>query len=242
MHPVEKLWARHHPPGGYPAGVIPVPEPVPGLAFFPGGYGLWGTGPNRPLPTFPVGGIMVLGHDFHSETGYAESRRLGGERLTLPTWRNLLKLFHAADVPLERCFFTNLYMGLRAGSATTGVFPGASDSAFVAHCQTFLLQQLSIQLPALILTLGVHGPWAIGSLSPELVPWAERRGLKHLDSVGPLRSGVTFPGLGDFRTTAVALIHPSLRHASLRHRRYDGAVAEAAELALLRDGLAAGTC
>jgi uracil-DNA glycosylase len=180
---------------------------------------------------------MVLGHDFHSETGYAESRRLGGERLTLPTWSNLLKLFHAAGVPPERCFFTNLYMGLRAGSATTGMFPGASDPAFVAHCQTFLLQQLSLQLPALILTLGVHVLWAIGSLSPELAPWAEGRGLKHLDTVGPLRSGVTFPGLGDFRTTAVALIHPSLRHANLRHRRYDGAVGAAAELALLRNGL-----
>jgi hypothetical protein len=239
MHPAEALWTCHHPPAGYPAGVLPVPEPISGLAFFPGGYGLWGTGRDRPLPAFPVGGVMVLGHDFHSEAGYAESRRRGGERLTLPTWSNLLKLFEAAGIAPERCFFTNLYMGLRSGAATTGVFPGARDPTFVAHCQAFLLEQLRTQQPGLVLTLGVHVPPIIGALSPELAPWAAGRGLKHLDAVGPVQQNVTFPGVQAYRTTAVALLHPSLRHASLRHRRYGGHTGADAELAMLRDGLAA---
>ncbi len=85
MHPIQSLCSRHHPPHGYPAGVTAVREPISGLAFFPGGYGLWGTGPDRPLPPLPVGGVMVLGHDFHSETGYEESLRLGGERRIMPT-------------------------------------------------------------------------------------------------------------------------------------------------------------
>jgi hypothetical protein len=239
MHPAEALWSQHHPTAGYPADVLPVPEPIRGLAFFPGGYGLWGTRPDRPLPAFPVGGIMVLGHDFHSEVGYAASHRLGGERLTLPTWRNLLLLFAAVGIAPERCFFTNLYVGLRRGAATTGRFPGADDPQFVAHCQAFLLEQLRHQRPALVLTLGVHVPPVLGALSPELAPWAAGRGLRHLDAVGPVRRGVTFPGVECVRTTAVALIHPSLRAASLRHRRYGAAIGADAELAMLRDGLAA---
>lgn len=240
-HPVESLWARHAPPAGYPPGVVPVPEPIAGLAFFPGGHGLWGSAAGQPLPPLPTGGIMVLGHDFHSESGYEESRRLGGERLTLPTWSNLLRLFETVGIAPARCFFTNLYMGLRAGTATTGPFPGASDQRFVAHCQAFFLEQLRTQRPALVLTLGVHVPPVIGALSPELASWTAGRGLKHLDAVGPVRTDVTFPGVADFRTTVAALIHPSLRHASLRHRRYGAATGADAEPAMLRDALAAAS-
>lgn len=240
MHPAESLWAQHHPPSGYPSGVIPVPEPIPGLAFFPGGYGLWGTVRGEPLPMFPVGGIMVLGHDFHSEEGYAKSLRRGSERTKMPTWRNLLKLLDAAGVQRERCFFTNLYMGLRKGAATTGEFPGAGDQAFVTHCKAFLSQQIDVQRPALLITLGVHVPKVLGSMSPALAAWTEGNGLKHLDAVGPLQSGVTFPAVPNFETTVVALIHPSLRHASLRHRRGDAPVGTDPEIPLLRRGLSAG--
>lgn len=239
MHPAKVLWARHHPPAGYPTGVLPVPVPINGLAFFPGGYGLWGASQGRQLPEFPVGGIMVLGHDFHSEVGYAKSLQLGGERLTLPTWSNLLRLFEAAEVAPGQCFFTNLYMGLRAGIATTGVFPGVSNPDFVEHCKAFFLEQLRTQQPALVLTLGVQVPPVVGTLSPELAPWTTARGLKHLDRVGPVQTGVTFRCVENFGTTVVALIHPSLRQASLRHRRYGGEVGAAAELAMLRDGLRA---
>lgn len=237
MHPVESLWARHHPPGEYPDGVVPVPEPIAGLAFFPGGFGLWGTARERPLPPLPTGGVMVIGQDFHSEAGYWASQRAGGERLTLPTWRNLLKVLEAARLAPERCFFTNLYMGLRAGTATTGSFPGAIDPAFVKHCEAFLVEQLAAQQPALVLSLGIHVPPALGRLSSELEPWARGNGLRHLDTVGPIRSGVTFRGIDGYRTTAVALVHPSLRHASVRHRHYNGITGADAELAMLRDGM-----
>lgn len=55
--------------------------------------------------------------------------------------------------------------GLRAGTATTGVFPGANDAKFVSHCQAFFLEQLRVQRPALVLTLGVHVPPVIGVLA-----------------------------------------------------------------------------
>lgn len=237
MHPVQKLWDRHHPANGYPLGVEPVPEPISGLAFFPGGYGLWGAKAGNPLPSLPVGGIMVLGHDFHSREGYDRSRGLGGELTTMPTWRNLLKLLCEGGIAAEQCVFTNLYMGLRTGAATTGPFPGATDAAFVAHCREFLVEQLRAQRPALVLTLGIHVPPVLASMAPRLSRWGKGKGLKHLDAVGALQPGVSFFGIENYSTTVVALIHPSLRHASLRHRRYGEARGADAELMLLRDGL-----
>lgn len=101
------------------------------------------------------------------------------------------------------------------------------------------VEQLRLQRPGLLLTLGVYVPQVIAPLSPQLTPWASRRGSKQLDSVGPVQREATFPGVEDFRTTVVALLHPSLRHASLRHRNYAGVVGVDAELAMLRDGLPA---
>jgi uracil-DNA glycosylase len=243
MNPAEALWARHHPLAGYPKGVVAVPEPIRGLAFFPGGFGLWGSVASQPLAPFPRAGVMILGHDFHSEAGYQKSRRLGGEPLTLPTWRNLVALLAAASIAPERCFFTNLYMGLRDGRKTTGRFPGASNPDFVQHCKSFLLEQLRTQVPALIVTLGTQVPPVLGALSPELAHWTAGTGLKHLDGVGPVQKDVHFRGVDGFETTVVALIHPSMRHASLRHRRYKEAagnelVGAEAELAMLRNAAA----
>lgn len=240
MHPVETLWARHHPPEGYPSGVVAVPGVIrSGVAFFPGGSGLWGTKAEHSLPPLPVGGVMVLGHDFHSEAGYWKCLHAGGELFTSPTWSKLLEVLEASTIAPERCFFTNLYMGLRRGTATTGLFPGASDRVFVKHCQAFLLEQLRVQRPALVLTLGIHVPPVMGGLSPELAPWTTGKGLEHLDKVGPVRTKVTFRDLADYQATAVALVHPSLQHANLKHRRYRGLFGSAAQMAMLRDGMIA---
>ncbi|MEO8083648.1 MAG: hypothetical protein ABI780_07490 [Ardenticatenales bacterium] len=83
----------------------------------------------------------------------------------------------------------------------------------------------------------MNGPLLLGTLSPELLPWTARKGLRHLDAVGPVRSGVTFIGINGYDTTVVALVHPSLRHASVRHCRYAGAVGAEAERAMLREGM-----
>ena len=181
---------------------------------------------------------MVLGHDFHSEVGYRASFRAGGERLTLPTWSNLVELLAVVGLAPEYCFFTNLYMGLRAGACTTGPFPGASNPIFVKHCQAFLCEQVQVQRPSLILTLGINVPPVLGKLSPELALWTRGKGLKYLDAVGPVCSKVTLYGVKKYKTTVVVLTHPSLRHANLQHRRYQGAVASEAELRMLKDGMA----
>jgi hypothetical protein len=215
--------------------VLPVPEPITGTSFFPGGYGLWRPDPSHALPAFPVNQVMVLGHDFHSETGYRESLKRGHEAATQPTWRNLLSLLNRAGIAPESCFFTNAYMGLRGGDRATGTFPGAADEAFVLHCVRFLAEQLRTQQPVLILTLGIHVPPLLGRLTAALSPWTEGKGLKHLDRVGPVKHDVAFPSAPGVRATVVALTHPSLRSASVRHRRYGEQIGDAAELSMLEE-------
>jgi hypothetical protein len=234
-NPAELLWAEHEPAAGYPRGVVPVPEPIRGTAFFPGGYGIWNPSASWPLPSFPIGGVMVLGHDFHSEAGYLASLKRGAESPKQPTWRNLTQLLDEAVIPQSNCFFTNAFMGLRAGDVTTGPFPGASDSEFVSHCRRFLSRQLQAQRPSLVLTLGVHAPQVLAPLSPELAPWVGGHGFKHLDHTGPVCRDVTFSGVPGLRTVVVALTHPSLRAASVRYRQYRGETGGQAEQLMLRD-------
>ena len=215
-----------------------VPAAIRGRSFFPGGYGLWGDSPDRPIPEFPVGGVMVVGQDFHSEEGYWASVKRGGESETQPTWRVLVSVLKGARIPFERCFFTNYYMGLRVGKGTTGVFPGAKNPEFVSHCKKFLLQQIGTQRPRLILTLGAQTPPGIAFLSEDLKDWGRGRGFKHLDKVGPVQRDVRFPGAPDVVATVVALTHPCFRHASIRYRRYLDSIGDEAEMAMLRDAKA----
>jgi hypothetical protein len=238
-NPVIELWQRHEPPFGYPKGVGRVPTPIPGTAFFPGGYGLWDAAASRPLPEFPVGGVMVLGHDFHSEGGYQRSLSQGRESQRQPTWRNLLAVLSEAGIPPRRCFFTNFFMGLRSGTATTGEFPGARDAQFTEYCQAFFLEQIRAQRPNLVLTLGIYAPYAIAWLSPQLAGWRKAPGLRQLDTAGPVKRSVEFDGVPGVRTTVVALTHPSLRHAAVRHREYAGLTGANAELAMLHDARSA---
>src|SRR3982751_681237 len=130
-------------------------------------------------------------------------------------------------------------MGIREGDATTGTFPGASDKGFVEHCRRFLLVQIESQRPSLLITLGTVAPLQLGHLSPELAPWTLTKGLRHLDKCGPVRRAVTFSGVANYSSTVVALVHPSLRSANVRHRLYKGERGEKAESLMLQDARAA---
>jgi len=245
MHPVEQLFADIAQVKPYPEGVIEVPERIPGVAFFPGGAGLWGTKPGNPQPPMPVGGIMVLGHDFHSEEAYRKSLKqrtevpenpTGRQRIP-PTWSGLRRLFSEVGVPLEQCFFTNAYMGLRKGKATTGRFPGANDAGFVERCRSFLLRQIELQQPGVILTLGSWVPPFIAALSDELAGWRGVTSLQDVDHSGAVVTGVRFGASAGLPCTVAALTHPSLRGSNVHRRRYAGSEGHRAELRILEDAL-----
>lgn len=106
-HPVEYLFALLDQVKSYPAGVVHPWARIGWTAFFPGGSGLWGTVAHQPLPPMPVGGIMVLGHNFDCVDGFVYSLVHEGENLKGPTWRTLRSVLQRAGVALETCFFTN---------------------------------------------------------------------------------------------------------------------------------------
>ncbi len=238
-HPVEHLFAQlDHVVEPYPLGVVRPWGRIGGIAFFPGGSGLWGTVPHQSLPPMPIGGIMVLGHNFDCETGFAKSLRRDSENLNGPTWRTIRRVLLQAGVALEQCFFTNAYMGLKAGSEPTGPFPGARNADFVSRCQRFLIEQLRLQQPRLLLTLGKEVPPVLAPLTPELrLAWMGLHTLQEMDQRGvALVDAVRFPDV-PHATAVVALTHPANRTPNVRRRRYQGLEGDAAELALLQDAL-----
>lgn len=145
---------------------------IPGTAFFPGGSGLWrGPEPRGPLPDlFPDSPVMFAGHNFDSirafDKSFANGDEAGGD-----FWRRLLGILAGASLNPERCFFTNVLMGLKPGSAT-GSMP--SVHGYKSQCSQFLQEQIEIVRPLAVVALGVNAerfasrldlPW-IKSLHP----------------------------------------------------------------------------
>jgi uracil-DNA glycosylase len=228
--PAKQLWREMYsamPP--FPKGVVEVPELITGTAFFPGGLGLWMEGRISP-GKFPTEQIMVVGQDFNSSATYDRVRVLGTEVGTSATWRNLRGILSAAGVSLDRCFFTNLYMGLRDGGTETGKFPGARDKDFVRRCLDFLNLQLQVARPKLILTLGLEPLQGLAAAIPGLpAP-------KTLSSCAEIYRSVPLAHGG---TAIVALTHPSFYYANVWRRRYATFVGAGAEQAMIRAGLVA---
>jgi hypothetical protein len=145
---------------------------IPGTAFFPGGSGLWrGLEPRGPLPDlFPEVPVMFVGHNFDSIRAFDKAFDNGGEAGG-EFWRRLLGILAGASLCPENCFFTNVLMGLKPGSATGSMpsVPGYRD-----QCAQFLRKQIEIVRPSAVVALGVNAerfvsrldwPW-IRSLHP----------------------------------------------------------------------------
>jgi uracil-DNA glycosylase len=187
----------------------------------------------------PIGQVMVLGHDFDTEAGYQRSLAQRGENLKSPTWRNLLWLLNQVNVSPSACFFTNVYMGLRAGdSKVTGRFPGARSPRFVQQCQAFLAYQIAVQRPCVILTLGRYIPAVIAPLSADLAGWARCTSFRMLDEQAQsLIPGVKFGGSVPVKATVVGLTHPSIWYRCVLGRCYGALRGKEAELQMLKDAI-----
>jgi hypothetical protein len=209
-----------------------VPEYLRGTAFFSTAAGLVIADPSGPLPPFPFGGIMFVGHNLDSETAFlrrlASGRAHAGRDRPMLTWRNLYRLLERASVSPEDCFFTNAYVGLKAGDEPTGTFPGASDPTFSAWCRSFLNEQMAVMRPRVVASLGTDARQFVATMAPELAAWAPR------PNPPP---GVVRTHLGGVSATAVALLHPSGYHGSLGRRRYGDFRGLDAEAVLLGDAL-----
>jgi uracil-DNA glycosylase len=235
-HPSRLLWRDMSSVEPYPTGVRAVPEQIAGTSFFPGGTGLWCENA-QVVPPMPVGGVMLLGHDFHSVAGYEWSRKNIAENLESPTWRNLLALLRAVPVALESCFFTNAYMGLREGARTTGPFAGACDAAYVARCRGFLIRQLQVQRPHLILALGTAVPPFLAALSPHLAQWKTWNNFRALDAARLcVIQSASFPAANHV-CGVVALTHPCLRGSNVFRRRWRAYKGDRGELEMVRECL-----
>jgi Uracil DNA glycosylase superfamily len=194
LHAIEYLWSQLAQllPADWPPGVIPTPRTHDrGTAGFPDGAGLYRkTG--DPLPPFPVEGVMFVGHNTDAADMHA-SRRTGGispgepPNGRMPTWVRLYALFRHAGFDPHEMFFTNIYVGLKAGGEARGRFPGADDPSFCAWCAAFLDEQIQLMRPRAIVTLGDAA--------------AQEFGLQRGRIESKRRAGVTFK--------AAALMHPS---------------------------------
>lgn len=150
QHVIRYLWSRvdQLPDDQWPTGVIRphIPHDV-GTAGFPDGAGLFWKS-SQPMPDFPFGGVMFVGHNTDA-AGKHGSRRHDGRSPGEPgnpvmrTWINLYETFSRAGFnPENQMFFTNVYVGLIDGDYQEGDFPGSKDASFVAWCRAFLNEQI----------------------------------------------------------------------------------------------------
>ena len=195
QHEIKYLWAQVDKlePEDWPAGVVPPPKPHDeGAAGFPDGAGLYRrTG--DPLPRFPVGGVMFVGHYTDAVGNRAKWRSGGlspGEPPTgkMPTWTRLYEMLDRAGIGREEIFFTNVYVGLVAGSDSRVPFPGKDCPSFCAWCDAFLDEQIALMRPQAVVTLGQEPARKFG--------WPE-----HAIADAKPRAGVRFNG--------AAVMHPS---------------------------------
>jgi hypothetical protein len=205
QHEIEYLWSKldRLDPEDWPTGVDATRrEHDLGTAGFPDGAGLYRrTG--EPLPPFPVGGVMFVGHNTDAAARQSINRPQGrspgepGFKPRMKTWSGLYDLFEQADFDPREMFFTNIYVGLKPGKISRGEFAGRRDPLFKAWCSAFLDEQIQLMRPRAVITLGAPAAKAFG--------WPP----------GPLgtkeRAGLEFK--------AAALLHPSADYYLRQVRR-----------------------
>jgi uracil-DNA glycosylase len=213
------------------------PGDIRGCAFFPGGTGIL-VGPDvhssKPGRTIPVGGVLVLGHNFHDVKSYNQSVEFGDELYT-PTWRNLARALAAFGIPHDICFFSNALMGLMDRAGACGTHDGHRDQAFRAGCIGLLSATLAVQRPRLVLALGKYAPPMLAEAVPGLGSWRRGWTFPAFDAARSYEAGLqTFLPGTDTPMPCVALTHPSQAHRNVWRRSVDDLRGSAAEIEMVR--------
>lgn len=197
-------------------------------AFFPGGRGLW-TGDSSGI--FPS--ILVLGQDFSTVKVYEDMKIGLVKDLNSPTWKNLIKLFNEARVDFKKCFFSNVFMGLREIQEMTGKFLGGKDKEFVKRNLSFLSFQIETIRPKLIITLGRPASEMISKLStPDLDCWKAGKALSSPNE--GFKRDVSFK---DHLCHCIALEHTSMRNSNVKRRVYGKYTGHRAEVEMLKEAM-----
>lgn len=231
MHPVQQLrqaldFVRDDSP------MRPIREWIPGRAFFPGGAGLFFATRENPLPLMPQRPIMFVGHNFDSETSYAESLKRGEELLSEGTWKGLLSLLYDSKINPTDCFFTNAIMGLFPGSESVGDSPGFLDSQFRSRCAEYLRFQISVVKPRALITMGLQAFQVTREACPVSANMGTRLDWKSIDASG--QQFAPSVDLGDQIFSFAAIVHPSYRARNVRLRSFEGKIGNDAEIELMR--------
>ncbi len=95
-------------------------------AFYPGGNGMWAVPAATALPTggssWAIASVLVLGSNFGSSANFQRGGQLTHRDEMSdprnPTWRGIRTQFRAAEINLNRCFFTNAWPCLHEGEST----------------------------------------------------------------------------------------------------------------------------
>lgn len=153
----------------YPEGMCSFPFRLPGQGFFPGGDGLWREDcqlDQVSSGTLQPGGIIFLGNDFGTLNRYRRLQSRGFENP--PTWRHLRKRIRRAGLPENRTFFTNAIMGLRSAKQAKALDKRIWQSIpmFAGFCREFLVYQVEVLRPRLLVILGPHARLSHEALSP----------------------------------------------------------------------------
>jgi hypothetical protein len=159
---IQDLWGRlsqmegEHRFGGreYPLGTVKFPFYLKGQGFFAGGDGLWRDDDNLESESdgvLPSGGIVFIGNDFGSLSGFKRLTRGFENPLT---WRNLKARVRAANLPTELTFFTNAFVGLRESGRALDSREWSQMPLFCSYCTEFLTFQLEQLSPKLVVLMG----------------------------------------------------------------------------------------
>ncbi len=212
--------------------MVKVRAEIKGRSFFPGGKGIVDGS-----DTISNKDYMVLGHDWGTLDWYKEDLRQGGTANdNSRTWRNLESFLNQLHIELNHCFFTNAVMGVRKYGKSTGKSPGFDDPFFIRDCQTFFLEQLTIQKPKLIMALGLSVAGFLAGTANSLSPWSTIKTYAALDATGSQVSrNVVFNN--GIVADIVVLMHPSCRKYNLDKRKYRGENGDKAQKMMMMDCL-----
>ena len=231
MTDIEFLKSKLAKINSYPSIFTEVQCEIPGVGFFPGARGLWNPG-DEEISDKP---IMILGHDFGAERDYKLSVERGNENMTALTWKNLCKMLDFYGIEKEHCFFTNAIMGVRSEGSAIGKSPAFEYPDYLNDCKDFLIKQISVQQPKLILVLGLHLLNFMATMSAELTAISKIKSYKKLDEE-KLSSfeNISFIGLEGYKTNVVFITHPTYRHLNIDNRKFGDFKGEQAEFNLIK--------